>query len=146
MPKTNIKIRVATKNDHKEICGIAKQSKYTNAYSNMIFSGDGCYAQGRIRVATVGNKIVGFTCFRNRKRNPATVLYFVGVDKAKQRLGVGKRLLSDLQKVSIGIIEFKVATDNHLAKGFYDQLGFEVQYATEDNKYWVMRNENKNAS
>jgi ribosomal protein S18 acetylase RimI-like enzyme len=137
----SLRVRVATMDDHKDICRIAKQSKYTSAYSNMIFSGEDCYAQGRIRVGIdADDKIVGFTCRRDRKRNPASVLYFIGVETEQRGKGIGHILMADLRKVSIGIVEFKVMKDNR-AVGFYRSLGYKEVGEAFDGTAFVMRQE-----
>lgn len=140
MPKIKPKIREATLADHKELVRIAKQSKYTSAFSNMIFSGEDCYAAGRIRVAVLGGQLVGFTCFRHRKRNPATVLYFVAVDSSKRGRGIGTELMRDLDAVSIGVVEFKVMKDNSAVR-LYKRLGFADVGEALDGNAWVMRND-----
>jgi len=139
MPKRPIKIRQADVIDHKLICKIAKESKYTNAYSNFIFSGEDCYNSGRIRVAVTGKIILGFSCFRHRKRNPATVLYFLGVTNKHQGGGVGNLLMEDLWDVSIGVIEFKVMKDNEQAISFYRHRGFKKVGEAYNGTAWVMR-------
>lgn len=143
MPKITVTIRQAIQSDHKAICKIAKQSKYTKDYSNFIFSGEDCYEGGRIRIALRSKCILGFSCFRHRKRNPATVLYFLGVVTANQGEGIGNLLMSDLWEVSIGIIEFKVMKDNEQAISFYIHRGFRKIGEAYDGAAWIMRKQEK---
>ena len=142
MPRLKIRVCKADRADHKLICKIARLSKYTKDFSNMIFSGEDCYNSGRIRVAYRGKQLVGFTCFRHRKRNPATVLYFIGVSTEIQGKGVGDALMEDLWEESIGIIEFKVMKDN-LAVVFYGRRGFKKVGEAYEGKAWIMRHQRK---
>lgn len=136
-----MKVTKATAADHQEICKIAKMSKYTKDFSNMIFSSQECYDAGRIRVAKSNKKILGFTCFRHRKRDQTTVLYFIGVHSNHYSKGVGSKLLDDLWEYSTGTIEFKVMKDN-LAVKFYTDRGFAVIGEAYNGKALVMRQEN----
>lgn len=133
-----LKIRVASHADHAAITKIAKQSKYTKDFTNMIFSGKDCYEAGRIRVALQGGKVVGFTCFRHRQRDSVTVLYFVGVEMMLRSQGIGERLLTDLWDVSTGEVEFKVMKDNR-AVALYQRLGFKTVGTAYKDEAWVMR-------
>lgn len=133
----HIDIEVATIQNHKCICKIAKQSKYTSAYSNMIFSSEECYEAKRVCVAKRKDIIIGFTCFRHRKRDNTTVLYFIGVDAQSQNSGVGQKLLRDLFERSTGILEFKVMKDNP-AVSFYLKRGFKRVGHAFDGKAWIM--------
>jgi ribosomal protein S18 acetylase RimI-like enzyme len=133
-----LRIRAAKSTEHKEICRIAKQSQYTKDFSNMIFSGVDCYAEGKIRVAVSGKTIVGFTCFRHRQRDNVTVLYFVGVETSRRNRGVGLALMEDLRQISTGIIEFKVMKDNQAVR-FYRRLGFKVIGQAYEGKAWIMQ-------
>jgi ribosomal protein S18 acetylase RimI-like enzyme len=141
MPKPLPKIRQATTDDHAEIVKIAKQSKYTKDYTNMIFSGEDCYAAGRIRVLTLLKKVVGFSCIRHRTRNPATVLYFVGVDLAKRGEGYGTLLMYELEgiaeKAGRERIELKVMKENR-ACDLYRKLGYEEVGEAYEGKAFVL--------
>jgi ribosomal protein S18 acetylase RimI-like enzyme len=139
MPKSKLQIRQATIVEHKQIVNIAKQSKYTSAYSNMIFSGKDCYDAGRIRIAIQSGEIVGFTCFRHRKRNgPITVLYFVGVDTDHRNQGIGAQLMKDLKQLSPDGIELNVMKDNP-AVNLYQRLQFVTVGEAYDGKALVLR-------
>lgn len=142
MPKP-ITIRQATAADHKEIVAIAKQTKYTKHYSNMIFSSEECYLAGRIRVALVKGIITGFTCFRRRTRNPATVLYIIGVSKDSRRGKIGETLINDLKRLSPDVpIELNVMKDNPAAH-FFRKQGFVEVGETYKEQAWIMRTKEK---
>lgn len=132
-------IRTARIEEHKIICAIAKQSKYTRDFSNMIFSGPDCYAAERIKVAIWKGDIIGFYCIRHRKRNPATVLYFLAVAESGRLKGTGKRLMNFLEReCPSGLVELKVMKDNP-AVGFYDKLGYSKVEEAFDGKGWKMQ-------
>lgn len=127
---------------HSAITKICKQSPYTKDFTNQIFSSEECYQAGRIRIA-FHELIVGFTCFRHRvRKDPTTVLYFVGVDKLFRRQKIGSHLMWDLQKIAnrdhVGTIEFKVMKDNP-AVSWYEKLGFSKIGEAYDGKAWVMK-------
>lgn len=122
-------IRPAKFSEHKEICAIAKQHKFTKDFSNMIFSGEDCYEAERIRVLSRKEgriiKLLGFTCFRPRKRDGVTVLYFIAVANNCIGSGYGAKLLVDLEKLSTGGVELKVNKANpalawYKGKGYQD--------------------------
>lgn len=118
-----LRVRQAAFGEHKELCRIAKQSRHTRDFTNMIFSGPDCYAAGRIRVALVGKKLVGLTCSRTRVRDGVTVLYFVSVLQELRGAGVGLLLMQDLMQRS-STVELKVMRDNEPAVSLYKKLGF----------------------
>lgn len=118
-------VRGATLQDHKAILQVAKQSPFTKDFSNHIFSGPALYQRGWIRVldkshSGVDGDIIGFTCVRHKVRAPETVLYFIGVDKAHHRQGVGDTLLADLIEQSPHRrIALNVMKTNEQARNFY---------------------------
>lgn len=137
-----IVIRIAKHSEHKTVCNIAKDSQYTKDFSNMIFSGEDCYKQGRIKVAESVGSILGFSCFRHRTRiRPCNVLYFLGVSKAYQRSGVGSRLLRDLYTFSPLGVELKVMKDNEAVVEWYLREGFVEVDEAYDGKGVVLRRE-----
>lgn len=119
-------IRTATPADHKAILQVAKQSKYTKDFSNQVmFSSDAAYEKGWIRVLEMDGKIVGFTCIREKVRQPETVLYFIGVDGSAKGQGVGKKLIQDIiDRTKHRCLALNVAKANEEARAFYDRLGF----------------------
>ncbi len=120
-------IRTATPADHKAILQVAKQSKYTKDFSNQVmFSSEAAYAKGWIRVFEQDGKIVGFTCVREKVRQPEVVLYFIGIDEGAKGLGIGRRLIQDIMdRTKHRCMTLNVSKDNS-AKQFYDKLGFSV--------------------
>lgn len=77
----------------------------------MIFSGDTCYEEGRIRVAYYRGRLCGFSCGRLRKRDGVFVLYFVGVSERWRGNGIGSAILDSLWEYS-DVVELKVMKDN----------------------------------
>lgn len=140
MPKkvARLTIRVAKFNEHKTICAIARQHKFTRDFSNMIFSGVECYDEERIRVAEQDGAIVGFTCFRKRKRDSVTVLYFIAVDSAKAARGVGSRLLEELERGASNGVELKVNKANPAVE-WYRKRGYGVEGEAYHGEGLVMR-------
>ncbi len=136
-----ITIRTAVVEDHNEILKVAKQSKYTKDFSNTVmFSSPEAYAKGWIRVAEEDGKVVGFTCIREKVRQPETVLYFITVDKDTKGKGVGKLLIQDIiDRTRHNTLALNVAKDNAEAKQFYDTLGFVVAGESLAGKGWALR-------
>lgn len=112
---------------HKEIMGIAKQSKYTRDFSNHMFSNEEAYKKKWITVIHDENaKIIAFMCVRHKTRQPATSLYFIGVDEAYKGLGLGTKLIEHLKdECPHNCIQLNVMKDNSAGK-FYEGLGFKV--------------------
>lgn len=138
-----IRVVKATMRQHLAITKIARQSGYTKNFTNMIFSGEQCYKDGRIRIAKdARNRIVGFSCHRDRKRDGVTVLYFVGVEENQRNLGIGTTLLVDLWRNSGGAVECSVMKDNPALR-LYRRLGFKEIRETYEGKGLVMRLEEK---
>lgn len=133
-----ITIRQADRSEHAAVSKIAKESLYTKDFTNLIFSGEDCYRDGRVRVAEGKSGIVGFSCFRCRKRDGWTVLYFVGVTAPLRGLGVGATLVQDLFVLSEIGIELKVMKANPAVR-LYERLGFSTVGEAYEGKAWVMR-------
>jgi ribosomal protein S18 acetylase RimI-like enzyme len=123
-------IRPGTLEDHKAILQISKQSKFTKDFSNQVmFSSPAAYEKGWIRVVEEDGRIVGFTCFRVKKRDPEVVLYFVGVDKSQQGNGLGWKLIEDMMAFAPPThrkLYLNVGKDNEQARSFYEKHGFVV--------------------
>lgn len=133
-----MKVITATLEHHKELCRIARQTTYTRSFSSRIFSGPNCYELGRIRVCINKGVVLGLTCFRDRKRNPARMLYFIAVDATRQRTGAGKLLMANLCNDYTGQVELNVMKENPAYK-FFQDCGFTVVGEAYDGKAWVMR-------
>lgn len=121
-------IHKASKENHKELVQLAKQSIYTKDFSNtVIFSSKAAYEKGWIRMYTENGKILGFTCVRHKIREPVTVLYFITVDENEKYRGIGKILMRDIQKQSPHkTIHLNVMKTNQEALKFYISLGFKI--------------------
>jgi ribosomal protein S18 acetylase RimI-like enzyme len=120
-------IRYAVVEEHREILGVAKQSKYTRDYSNMIFSSTQNYENNDTAIYTLRNKIIAFTNYRHLVRKPTTTLYFIGVDKEHQSKGLGEKLLHwAVTNSPHKHLTFKVSKDNEGAIKFYQRIGAEI--------------------
>lgn len=119
--------RAATADEQKAIMAVAKVSKYTRDFSNIMFSSKEAYHKGWIRVAVEAGsgRLLGFSCVRHKVREPATSLYFIGVLPEAQGAGVGKKLLQDLvSETPHRCIQLNVMRENESARQFYLKFGF----------------------
>lgn len=137
-----IDVRPALPSEHNAIMRVARQTKWTKDFGNQVmFSSAASYAKEWVLVAVKEEEgIVGFACFRIKKRTAATVLYFVGVDEKQRKQGIGWALIEAMMRrvpETHCLLEFKCALDNPVAKKFYDDHKFKV--ASTDDKYWVMQ-------
>lgn len=107
---------------------VAKQSPYTRDFSNHIFSGPAMYEKNWIKVVeNSSGTIEGFYCVRHKTREPATTLYFLGVDGLRRGNGIGERLLLELKADSPHrCIQLNVMKDNPRAIEFYYRHGFQA--------------------
>lgn len=126
-----ITTRFATIDDHKAIMEVAKQSPYTRDFSNHIFSGEAMYEKNWIKIAEYkghrGSGIVGFYCVRHKVREPATTLYFLGVESGMRSEGIGAQLIHELKQDSPHrCIQLNVMKENDRAQNFYNRHGFLV--------------------
>jgi len=121
-----MKIRKASKRQHKKILELAKLSPYTRDFGHIMFSGDKAYENGWVRVLVKkGVGPVGFTCVRHKVRQPETSLYFIGIHPDHQRGGIGELFLKDLKEQSPHKrITLNVMKDNEGAVSFYRKHGF----------------------
>ncbi len=126
-----VSIRPAVKEtDHKLILDIAKQSKFTKDFGSIMFSSDESYNKGWIRVATLGDEIIGFTCVRHcMPKRGETVLYFITVHDKFRSHSIGGVMMKDLEEQTPHKrIALNVAKDNPRAVSFYERLGFTTQH------------------
>lgn len=115
------------KNDDKAIQAIARMSKYTRGFSNMIYSGKEAYENGNVIVAydNVANVAVGFASFRHCVRKPYSTIYDVGVPPDYMGKGIGRRLVEFvLTSSDHGCVRLNVDVNNKDAIAFYRKLGF----------------------
>ena len=97
-----------------------------------------------IKVCQIGKEIVGFVCFRERTRSPATVIYFLGTHPDHRTLGVGTALLDSLGEGVQGLIEIKVVKDNP-ALQWWENRGFEIIEDTfKERNGWLMHKKSPN--
>jgi ribosomal protein S18 acetylase RimI-like enzyme len=134
-----IKYRVAKPDEHDRIVRVARRSPYTKDFSNQVmFSSLASYERGWIRVADNNGLIVGFSCIREKVRAPEVVLYFVGVDPAYRRQGIGWGLIKELMRhASHRTLVLKCDRHNKEALALYRSRGFN-QYG-ENAKYLLLR-------
>lgn len=123
-------IRPATQADHLRLCELSRSHPAGRGFTNtLMFSGAVHYEKGWLRVAeTDTGEIIGYTCFRFKKRATDTHLYYVIVDPKFREQGVGKSLMADLiaQSKTQTRLTLDCMKDNAPALKFYDGLGFVV--------------------
>ena len=127
----NIEIRQANREvDHKRIVKLTSMSKFTSAFSSIMFSPEAAYEKGWIRVAIYGGDIVAVTCVRHKVREPKTVLYFLIVHPHIRGHKVGARMLKDLEEQTPhNCLKFNVSKENPDARKFYARHGYKVMHA-----------------
>ncbi len=126
-------IVTATLADHSEIVKLARQEKFTQDFSNRIFSGPEAYEKGWIRVIRAQcnhcphEQIIGFSCVRHKTREPETSLYFLGVDRDHRRRQIGTKLLEEvIAGSSHPRIVLSCHKENVGALAFYQRHGFVI--------------------
>lgn len=123
------RVRAADQTLHPQLVSLARQSPFTNAFGNHIFSGPVHYERGWIRVAYRADRpdvVVGLTCFRHKIRSAETKLYFLIVARDRRGCGVGRLLMNDLEGVSpSGTVALDCVKTNP-ACDFYARLGYTV--------------------
>jgi ribosomal protein S18 acetylase RimI-like enzyme len=143
----NLVIQTATLQDHAAIMRVAKQTPWTKDFGNQLrYSSPQNYERGWILVAKVPNleatpgvyKVIGFACFRPKVRQPETTLYFVGVDPAARRRGIGWALIEHMMaQVVPPKLVLKCGKNNPDAKKFYDKHQFRT--VGNDDDFWYMQ-------
>ncbi|WP_067970160.1 tRNA (adenosine(37)-N6)-threonylcarbamoyltransferase complex dimerization subunit type 1 TsaB [Mycolicibacter icosiumassiliensis] len=92
------------------------------AFSRAIDAGDNHYVAARI-----GDTVVGYGGIARLGRTPPFEyeVHTIGVDKAHQGRGIGRRLLTDLLEYADGgVVYLEVRTDNAAAIALYRDVGF----------------------
>lgn len=139
-------VRPAVFTEHKAIMNIAKLSKYTRDFSNMMFSGEAAYEKKWINVAVDDLSYLGFYCVRHKVRTPSTTLYFIGVEPYRKAGGIGQSLLNHLIENSPHPrVELNCMKDNLEALKFYECNGFEIVGEGLKGAGWHLVWETKNA-
>ena len=135
-----IKVRQALFSDHERITRVSRQSPYTRDFTNHIFSGEPLYGKGWIWVAVdPGDEVLGFSCVRHKVREPATVLYFIGVDKQLRGTGIGQLLLRQLTSLSPHpLIKLNCDKKNEEALNFYKRQGFTIAGESLKGHGWAL--------
>lgn len=121
-----LSFRQATILDHPDIVAIARLHPCTKDFSNAVmFSSEAAYLKGWIQVAEWEGQIVGFTCRRDKVREPVTVLYFVGVHPDFKGTGIGWELIERMMECSPHTtLELNCSLENPRALAFYRHHGF----------------------
>ena len=132
-------IRPARHSEHRAVLALAKTSKYTRDFGNMMFSSEDAYNKGWIVVAEpfMGAQRIfpevprpwGFYCVRHKVREPATSLYFITVhpDVRFSNLKIGTKLLQHMVRTTPHRrIQLNVMKDNDSAIKFYLRHGFVI--------------------
>lgn len=144
------------KAEHSERAALVRLAatggRYTRDFSNIMFSGEPAFSKGWIRVATwtvdtplpVRTELkappyLGLYCVRHKTRTPVTELYFITVDPAARKMGVGRALMRDIMMQSphreIGL---NVMKDNAPAIAMYHALGFHTTSEAFKGTAWRM--------
>lgn len=128
----DIEIREADRElDHKQLVKLANLSKFTHAFSSIMFSSEEAYEKGWIRVATYDEEIIGLSCVRHKKREPKTVLYFLVIHPVHRCRKIGEMMLKDLEEQTPhDCIKFNVSKENPHARRFYTRHGYKVVDST----------------
>lgn len=121
-------IAISTVEDHKDMCALAKLSKYTNSFSSHMFSPESAYQKGWITHAidpATGDP-VGLLCVRHKVRQPETMIYFMVVHPDHRKSGVGAALIRHLKRTTPHRkIALSVMNDNEGGQAFWRSFGFE---------------------
>jgi ribosomal protein S18 acetylase RimI-like enzyme len=118
--------RFALASEHDKIVRLARCSPYTRDFSNRVmFSSDSAYEKGWVRVAEAGGKLIGFTCIREKVREPVVSLYFIAVCEGERRNRVAATLLDEVMRVARHRrMALNCAKDNEAGLAFYAREGF----------------------
>lgn len=118
-------VKAASFQEHKIISKIAKKSKYTSGFTNIMFSGEDNYNKGWIGVFVERGTIKGFICLRHAVTKKTTVVYDLGVDPIHYGKGIGSELIAWAMKTSpYNSIQLNVDNTNKNAMKFYRHIGF----------------------
>lgn len=118
-------VKTASIQDHQELVRIARTSRYTQSFSNQIYSGPQMYERGWIGKFEERGKIKGLICLRHAVRKKKTVVYDVVVAPEYKGRGIGRALICwAMQTSPFGAISLNVDNENKEALKFYRSLGF----------------------
>lgn len=112
-------VRPAVEDDYDQIKRIANQHRNFLPFVMRIAIAESI-KEGGFFVAHIGDSIIGFINF-HRRMDGVTTLHEIGVEKGHRQLGVGKALMSVMDRP----ILLKVTQDNP-ANDFYKRLGFRL--------------------
>ena len=87
-------IRLALPKDKDDIIRLGKMNSHTRTVSAPGYLSEQAFTLGWLAVAELFEQTVGFYCLRHCKRAKHTSLYFIGVDPAFQKVGIGTALVS----------------------------------------------------
>ena len=125
-----VRVARATLSDDAALCAIAKQHKHTKDFCSILFirrSIEELYAAGGIGKATQRGKVVGFVCSKHLIRKPYTSIYYMGVDEAHTREGIGLALIDwTFQRSPHNRIQLICEDINKSALEFYASAGFRL--------------------
>ena len=123
----NIVYRIANNQDYVSIKKIANQHREYLPFVMRVAIEDSI-KRDEVLVAECNNRVVGFLHFHKR-RDGYTTVHEIGIDREYQSMGIGKKLLSYLEKP----IQLKVTKDNQVNE-FYKRLGFKFIKEVEGTK------------
>ncbi len=127
-----MKIRKATKKDHKRIAELMKNEYGKPPYKEKwtikaaVKSIKHCLKVGEMFVAVVGGKVIGFILLRYEYYNigKVTCIEELVVDSKYQGKGIGKALIKKAEKVCKSKKIWIIAAKNALAFKIYQKLGY----------------------
>lgn len=120
--------------EDRDICALARQSKYTRDFaSHMFFRADiqNTYAKGEVGAAIQHGKVVGFVYCKHlkTKNRPYSVIHYMAVDPSCHGRGIGRRLLDwALSASPHGRVQLSCEHSNINGMKFYERCGFQVVY------------------
>ena len=135
----SIQIRELIEQDYELVLGLARElASWFNPLDQMALAIDLLRHKGL--VATEAQQIVGFVTYYLPERQTAELSWF-GVERGKQRQGIGARLLAALESVLLkkGVITLEVSTvpSDHdsiftATNAFYRRSGFGIKQRDQD--------------
>lgn len=118
-------IRKASFQENDQVTAVARSSKFTSGFTNIIYSGEENYEKGNIIVMEQRGKIVGMCCLRHCVRKPFSTVYDVAVLPEAKGRGHGKKLVEHVLKTSPHkCVRLNVDCTNQEALDFYCRMGF----------------------
>jgi GNAT superfamily N-acetyltransferase len=127
----SVTIRAAQLDDMPSLQRVFRDSSLSNAgdrpallaHPEVLELSDRAVREGRTRVATAGDEVIGFATVAEADDGVELEDLFVTPDRMRQ--GVGRELIRDVVRIARdrGVVRI-VVTANHHARAFYEDAGF----------------------